>query len=151
MKVQDVMTKDVVFCTPQDNLAIAAELMRQRDCGVLPIVDDERKVIGIVTDRDICLAAASGNAKLSEIKAEDFTREKIVLVKENEKIEDALKKMKKNRVKRLPVASQDCILIGIISVTDVLLATDKHKTLRKKTISALKSISKPSPILLREI
>lgn len=151
MKVQDVMTKDAVFCAPEDNLAIAAERMIKRDCGVLPIVDDEKKLVGIITDRDICIAAASRNIKPADIKAKDFTNKKIVSCRADDKIEDILKKMKKYQVKRLPVTSQEDILIGIISIADVLFATNKHKSLRKKLVSALKSISKPRPILLREI
>jgi CBS domain-containing protein len=151
MKVQDVMTKDVIFCAPQDNLADAANLLIQRDCGVLPIVDEAKKVVGIVTDRDICIAAASRNVKPSDINAADFTDKKVVSCKANEKIEDVLKKMKRYQIKRLPVTSQDDTLVGIISVADILSATDKHKSLRKKVISTLKSIGKPSPILLREI
>jgi CBS domain-containing protein len=151
MKVQDVMTKDVIFCAPQDNLADAADLLIQRDCGVLPIVDAAKKVVGIITDRDICIAAASRNMKPSDIKTADFTGKKVFSCQANEKIEDVLKKMKKYQIKRLPVTSQDDALVGIISIADILSATDEHKSLRKKVISTLKSISKPRPILLREI
>ncbi len=151
MKVQDVMTKDAIFCAPQDDLAKVANLMIQRDCGIIPIVDDDKKVVGMITDRDICIAAASRNLKPADIKAIDFTNGKVISIQSKEKIEDVLKKMKKYRVKRLPVTSQDNSLVGIISIADILLATDKHKSLGKKVISTLKSISKPRPILLREI
>lgn len=151
MKVQDAMTKDAVFCAPHDNLADAVRLMLRRDCGVLAVVDDEKKVIGIFTDRDISIAAATRDAHLAELKAEIFIRKKIVLCAPDEKIEQALRKMKKNRVKRLPVAGQDRVLVGMISIADVLSAAGKNKSLKKKIVSALKSISKPNPILLREI
>lgn len=149
MKVQDVMTKDAVFCKVQDNLATAAELMKQRDCSILPIINDEKKVAGMISDRDICIAVTN-NVKPADINVADFTGKKVIYCQATDKIEDALKKMKKNQLKRLPVTSQDGSLIGIISVTDVLLATDKHKSLRKKVVSTLKSISKLRPILLRE-
>ena len=145
------MTKDAVFCTAKDNLATAAELMMRRDCGAVPIVDEEKKIVGIITDRDICIAAASLNVKPAAVKVKDFTGKKIVSCYASDKIEDILKKMKKYQVKRLPVTSQDDILIGIISIADILLATNKHKSLRKKLVSTLKSISKPRPIILREI
>lgn len=145
------MTREAVFCAPQDNLAKAADLMFQRDCGIIPIVSEEKKVVGMLSDRDICIASSLRNLNPADIKAEEFTGKKIVSCRADEKIEEALKKMKKNQVKRLPVTSQDGSLIGIISIADILLATDNHKSLRKKVFSTLKSISKPRPILLREI
>lgn len=151
MKVQDVMTKDAVFCLPTDNPAKAAALMMQYDCGIVPILTAEKKVVGVVTDRDICLAYAKSSTKLSTFKLEVFTDKKIISCQPKDKIEDALKKMKKNQLKRLVVTSQDAIFVGIISIADILIATDKHKSLTKKVISTLRSISKPFPITLREI
>ena len=151
MKVQDAMTKDAVFCTPQDNLAVVANLMIERDCGVLPIVDEAKKVVGMITDRDICITAAMREQKPSDLFAADFAGKKVVLCRADENIADVLKKMKKYQVKRLPVTSQEDVLIGIISIADILPTIGKHKSLKKKLLSTLKSISKPRPILLREI
>lgn len=151
MKVQDVMTNDVVFCAPKENLATVAGIMMRRDCGVVPIVDADNRVVGIITERDVCIAAASRNIKPANIKAEEFCSEKIVSCRADEKIKTVLKKMRKNQIKRLPVISQDGYLIGIISITDVLLVTKKDKSLRKKVISTLTAISKPRPITLLEI
>lgn len=145
------MTKDAVFCTPQDNLAVVANLMIERDCGVLPIVDEAKKVVGMITDRDICITAAMREQKPSDLFAADFAGKKVVLCRADENIADVLKKMKKYQVKRLPVTSQEDVLIGIISIADILPTIGKHKSLKKKLLSTLKSISKPRPILLREI
>ncbi len=145
------MTKDAVFCTPQDNLAVVANLMIERDCGVLPIVDKAKKVVGMITDRDICITAATREQKPSDLFAADFAGKKVVLCRADENIADVLKKMKKYQVKRLPVTSQEDVLIGIISIADILPTIGKHKSLKKKLLSTLKSISKPRPILLREI
>lgn len=150
MKVQDVMTNDVVSCAPQENLATVAGIITQRDCGIVPVVNADNKVVGIITERDICIAA-SRNVKPANIKAEEFCNEKIISCRADEKLKAVLKKMRKNKIKRLPVISQDGYLIGIISITDVLLVTKKDKFLRKKVISTLTAISKPLPITLREI
>jgi CBS domain-containing protein len=151
MKVKDVMTGDVGFCFPSDDLAKAAEIMWQRDCGVVPVVDAEKRTVGIITDRDICFAMVSRNSKASDIKAEEFCSANVVTVDPETEIKDALKLMRKNQIKRLPVASQSGELVGIISVTDILLATDGDKKIRKRVISALTAIGKPRPILLREV
>jgi len=155
MKVQDVMTNDVGFCLLTDDLTKAAGVMRQRDCSIVPILDAEKRVVGVITDRDVGIAVASRDCKPSEIKVEDFCREKIIVCEPNEKINDALKKMRKNQIKRLPVTSQSGELVGIISLTDILSTTSKNKSknkkLRKKIISTLMGIGKPRPILLQEI
>ncbi|MCU1287849.1 MAG: hypothetical protein JWN60_78 [Acidobacteria bacterium] len=152
MKVLDLMTSDIGFISPADDLARAADIMWQKDCGVVPVVDAEMRVVGIITDRDICVAAGSRDCKASEIKAEEFCgEENVVSCRPGDKIKDALKLMKKNKIKRLPVTSQKGELVGIISVSDILPASENDKKLRKKLISALVEINKPRPILLREV
>jgi CBS domain-containing protein len=68
MKVSEVMTKNVQFCTPETNLAAAAMQMWNGDCGALPVVDDDGSVIGMITDRDICIAAATKHQGVADIK-----------------------------------------------------------------------------------
>ncbi len=151
MKVQDVMTREVGFCRAEDNLARAANIMWEKDCGAVPIVDAENRVVGMITDRDVCIAVATRDCRASEIGVAEFCREKTVACEPDDKLKDVLKKMAKNQIKRLPVVSQNRELVGIISITDVLLSTDDDKKLRKTVISALTEISKPQPILLMEI
>lgn len=151
MKVQDVMTREVGFCRAEDNLAGAANIMWDKDCGAVPIVDAENRVVGMITDRDVCIAVATRDARASEIGVAEFCREKIIACAPDDKLKDVLKKMAKNQVKRLPVVSQNQELIGIISITDILLSTDNDKKLKKTLVFALTEISKPQPILLMEI
>lgn len=61
MKVRDIMTEPVLTCTPQTSLAVAARLMREADYGTLPVVDSRGRLVGIITDRDMCLALANTN------------------------------------------------------------------------------------------
>jgi CBS domain-containing protein len=151
MKVQDVMTSDVGFCSPTDSLVKVAAIMRQIDCGAVPIVNAENRVVGIITERDAFLAVAGKNLTAAKIEAGEFCTENIVVCKPDDKIKVVLRKMRKNQIKRLPVISQSGELIGIISITDVLLVPKKDKSLRKKAVSTLTAISKPRPITLREI
>ena len=67
MRVQDIMTKDVSSCNPGTNAAAAAEIMWNRNCGVLPIVEDDRGVIGIVTDRDLLIALGTSNRNAADL------------------------------------------------------------------------------------
>lgn len=151
MKVKDVMKIDVGFCSTEDNLKRAAEIMRHRDCGVVPVVEAENRVVGMLTDRDICLAVAARNRKASDVKTKELINNQPITCSPDEKLENALKKMRKNQVKRLAAVGKNGELVGILSVSDVLLAVRKDKKLKKKVYATLKAIFQPRSIVLREI
>jgi CBS domain-containing protein len=151
MRVKDVMKIDVAFCSTEDNLKKAAELMRYRDCGAVPIVDEENRVVGMLTDRDICLVVAARNRKASDIKTGEMINGKAIVCSPDDKLENTLKKMRKYQVKRLAAVGDGGELVGILSVTDILLTVRKDKDLKKKIYSTLKGISRPRAIVLREI
>ena len=151
MKVKDVMKTDVGFCSTEDNLMKTAETMLHRDCGVIPIVDEEKRVVGMLTDRDVCLAVAARNRKASDVKAKELLRGEPVVCSAEDKLEGALRKMRKHQIKRLAAVGEGGELVGILSVTDVLLAAGKDKDLKKKVYATLKAIFKPRPIVLREV
>ncbi len=151
MKVKDVMKTDVGFCSADDNLMKCAEMMRRRDCGVVPVVDEEQRVIGMLTDRDLCLAVVARNRKASDVRTGDLIKGEAVVCAADDKIETVLRKMRKNQIKRLAVIGASGELVGILSVSDLLLGVRKDKNLKKKIYSTLKAIYKPRPIVLREI
>lgn len=146
------MKKRVGFCRPQDGLTEAAKIMWQKDCGVVPVVDEKKKVIGMITDRDICIAVASREQLASQIKAGELIKgKKVISCSADEKIEAALRKMKRNSIKRLPIVGEKGELVGILSITDLLLTVRKNKKLKKQIYSTLKAIGKPHRIVLKEI
>lgn len=148
MKVKNLMTAEVESCRADENLTKAIEIMWRRDCGVVPIVDEENRVVGMITDRDVCIAAGSRDQKASEIKIGEVVSGKVVTCSADEEAEDALKKMRRKKVKRLPVVGENNELVGILSITDVLR---KDKKSKKKVFSALKKITEPRPIVLNEV
>lgn len=145
------MKTDVGFCAADDSLMKVAAVMRQKDCGVVPVVDDENRVVGVLTDRDLCLAVVARNRKASEVKAADLLNGAAIVCQANDKIADALRKMKKNQIKRLAVVGDAGEIAGILSIGDVLTGVRKDKKLQKKIFSTLKAINEPRPIVLREI
>ncbi len=151
MKVKELMTKNVGFCHSGDKLPNAVEIMRQHDCGIVPVVDENEKVVGMITDRDICLAVADADSKISQIKVEKLITTKIISCSADDKIKDALKKMRKNQIKRLVVTGKDGKIVGILSVTDVLVSVRKDKKLKKKIYKTLEAIFQPRPIVLQEV
>ena len=148
MKVKKIMTAEAGFCSADENLSKAVEIMWQRDCGAVPVIDGEMKVIGMITDRDIAVAVGSNSKTAGKIKIGEVIREKVITCFEKDDAEDALKKMRRAKVKRLPVVNENGALVGIISITDLMLKAPK---LKKKVFSTLKAIAKPRPIVLREV
>lgn len=103
MKVRDLMTTDVKSCSPDTNLATAAALMQKADCGVLPVVADT--LLGIITDRDICLAASKKENQVLRTKVSDVISGEVYNCAPRDEVKDALKIMRKNKVRRLPVVN----------------------------------------------
>jgi len=150
MKVFEVMTIDVGFCNPEDNLTKAAQIMWEKDCGIVPVIDAEKRVIGVITDRDICIAAASRNRRTSSIKASEMYFRPLKTCAMEDDVKDVLRRMRKYKIKRLCVTNQANELLGIISLTDILLKAGDKKSVRKLIFSTLTAIARPSPIVLEE-
>lgn len=121
MKVQDVMTENVKFCWPDTNLAAAAATMWQNDCGVLPVVADDGKAIGIITDRDIAIALGTRNRPASDIRVSEVMSNEIYAAYPEEDIHTALKLMRREKVHRLAVLNTAGTLEGILSLNDIAL------------------------------
>jgi CBS domain-containing protein len=121
MKVQDVMTKDVKTCKVDADLSMAARTMWMRDCGVLPVVNDEGEVVGILTDRDICIAAGSKNHEPSSIPVSEVITRRVHTCSPGADIHEALEIMRANQVRRLPVVDEQGKLCGILSLNDVAI------------------------------
>lgn len=151
MKVKKVMTKSVGVCKEDDNLAKAVSIMWKKDCGIVPVVDKKSKVIGTVTDRDVSVSVFLQNKSASNILVGDVTNGKVITCSAKDKVKDVLKKMKKCQIKRLPVVKKNGKIQGIISITDILLASGKNKKLKKKVLKTLEAIGKPHPIVLKEV
>lgn len=131
MKVQEVMSENVATCAADSNLAAAAALMWNADCGVLPIVADGGKVIGVVTDRDIAIAVGTRAQRAAEIPVREVMSQQVYTCALDEDIHAALKTMRREKVRRLPVVNEEGALAGILSINDVALHAEHfngHKT-----------------------
>lgn len=154
MKVKELMTSGAGFCYGVDSLTKAAIIMWQFDCGSVPVVDAENKVIGVVTDRDICIATASRDMKPSEIHAGELCNGHVLTVSPDDDIKDAIKSMRKNRVRRLVVVDRDGYLRGMVTMADIInaaAAKKKSKSLRKRAFLLMAAITRKTPIKLAEI
>ncbi|HEV8136033.1 MAG TPA: CBS domain-containing protein [Pyrinomonadaceae bacterium] len=121
MKVKEVMTPNATAIWLTESLADAAKLMWENDCGALPIIKDGRKVIGMITDRDVCMAAAMKGRNPSAISVEEIMTRQVYAAKPEENIDQALQTMREHQVRRLPVINADGELEGILSINDIVL------------------------------
>lgn len=122
LKVKDIMTLNPKACTPTTNLADAALLMWHNDCGILPVVREGGKVVGLITDRDICMAAAMKGRALANIAVEEVINGKVYSCKPKDDLVTALEVMRDRRVRRLPVVDDEGQLEGIVSMNDIVLS-----------------------------
>lgn len=118
MKVKDVMTaRTLKSCSVDTKLQDAARAMKTANVGVLPVTDQNKKVVGIITDRDICLSLSQSHKKPhAEIPVSEVMEKRVHVVKENDDMEIALKQMRTNHVGRLPVVDQEGKLKGIVTM-----------------------------------
>jgi len=121
MKVNEVMTPNATAIWLTESLADAAKLMWENDCGVLPIIKDGRKVVGMITDRDICMAMAMRDANPSSVSVEEVMTGQVYAVKPEDDVDQALQEMQEHRIRRLPVVNPEGELEGILSMNDIVL------------------------------
>jgi len=120
--VKDFMTSDVESCNETTDLAAASMIMWRRDCGFVPAVDTvTRKVIGVVTDRDICMAVATKGRRASEIHVGEVMSGAVHTCAPSDSVRRALDVMRERKVRRLPVVDAQGALTGILSLNDIVL------------------------------
>jgi CBS domain-containing protein len=122
MRVREIMRREARFCHPWTPLADAGRMMAEVGCGVLPVVDLEQNVIGMVTDRDICLVLTARDRKASEIAVREVVRDDVFTCEAGDDIGDALAIMAACQVRRLAVLDEAAHLEGILSLDDVAVA-----------------------------
>ena len=120
MKVSDLMTPHVRSCTIHDSLNAAARIMWDHDCGCAPVVDTHGKLIGIVTDRDICMAAYTQGVPLQAIRVERAMSPKVISCTRTDDLDTAHRLMRTHEIHRLPVVDSRGRPIGILSLSDVI-------------------------------
>lgn len=148
MQLRDIMNQPVVTCRPGDTLNTAAQLMWENDCGALPAVDEEGKAVGMVTDRDICMAAYTQGKALSDLFVGDTMAHKVIACHVGDSLETAEKVMSDAQIRRVPVVDGDNRPIGVVSLSDIARFTASSKGSNgydRKLASTLASISKPRP------
>lgn len=124
MRVVDVMMGTPYHCRPDTNLGTATELMWTGNCGFLPVVGEEGRVVGIITDRDICVALGTRGRPSGDVTVAEVMTSKVYSCLPEDDIHVALRSMREEHVRRLPVITMHGALVGVISMDDVLLRAE---------------------------
>jgi len=135
MKIRDVMTRTAQLTSPDDTLRHAAQMMKECDCGVLPVAEDDR-LVGMITDRDIAVRGIA-EGKGPDTKVRDVMTDEVMYCFDDDGIQQVCQNMAEIQVRRLPVVSRDKRLVGIVSLSDL---AKKEANAAK----ALRGIARPS-------
>jgi CBS domain-containing protein len=127
MRVRDIMTQAAVCCGPDTNIGAAVEMLWVHNCGMLPVIDRNKKLVGIVTDRDICVALGTRNKLAGDLSVGQVATTPVFTCKPEDEIHEALGVMSDHQVRRLPVINDEGVPQGVLSMDDILLHADRNK------------------------
>jgi CBS domain-containing protein len=123
MNISQVLTRRAITVSPAAPLSEAAELMCERHVGAIVVTEtrmDEPVVVGVITDRDIVQAQLERSADLSRLRVGDVMHRDPLVLREDEPVSAAIRKMKEHGVRRAPVISSSGALTGVVSTDDLL-------------------------------
>jgi CBS domain-containing protein len=118
-RVQEIMTREPQRCRKGTMLNEVARIMWERDCGFVPVVDQDDHVVGAITDRDVCMAAYTQGGALADILVDLAMAEPAFCCRASEDVEHAERIMREHRIRRLPVIDDHGRLAGVISLNDL--------------------------------
>ncbi len=148
MRVKRLMSASVYTCTPEQSLAEAAKLMWEHDVGCVPIVDVDGRPLAMLTDRDISMAAYLRGVPLGQLEIASAMSSNLFTCHVHEDVQHAERTMMEQQVRRLPVVNDAGVLLGVLSLNDLVLARTRSRLqkmrerLRGRVIDTLAAISR---------
>lgn len=138
MRVDTLMSREVVSCGPQHSLEHAARLMWEHDCGAIPVCDSNgsASLVGMITDRDICMCALFEGRPLHDLRVEQAMARNLQTCRPDDSLVDAERKMRDAMIRRLPVVAEDGALVGILSMADLAREAAWHKNAPRHEVSS---------------
>jgi CBS domain-containing protein len=124
-RVREIMTSDVRTCRADRTLICAGTAMHRGDCRFLPVVDSAGKPIGVITDGDICEIGTTDHRPLREILVSEAMSPEVFTCRPEDGIRQVLETMKRHRIRHLPVVDSEGRLVGVVSLTDVILSVEE--------------------------
>ena len=138
-KCSELMTKNPVCCLPNSMVAEVAQLMKRENIGPIPVIENEqgRKLVGIVTDRDLALKIVAEGRDAKSTKVEAVMTRQVVTCRADDDVQKALDAMSEHQLRRIPVVDNENRILGIIAQADVATRINQPE----KTAAMVKGIS----------
>jgi len=144
MNIAKLITRDVFTCRIHDTLEAAARLMWDHDLGALPVVDDHARVVGMLTDRDICMAAYTRRAPLEAIAVRETMSPEPTTCAITAEVSEVEELMRAHQVHRIPVVDDGGRMVGIISINDLAQASQRRAEVNATELaSTLAAVTAP--------
>lgn len=147
MNVSSLIRHDVTSCSIHDNLERAAQLMWERDIGCLPVIDDQGHVAGMITDRDICMAAYTQGGPLRAVAVTTAMATHVYSCREMDDVLAVEKVMRDHQIRRMPVIDEQGHPIGIVSLNDIARAASTGTVPPRDVVTTLAAVSAPRAIV----
>jgi len=143
MLVQDLMNQPPITCHVNDPLNLVAHQMWEHDCGALLVVNDEGKLVGMVTDRDICMAAYTQSRSLDAILVNSAMATHVISAHPDQGIAEIEQLMARYQIRRIPVVDDNGKPVGVISLNDLALECARSDTRMEQVATTLAAICQP--------
>lgn len=146
--IREMMSREVRTCRASDSLNDVARILWEGDCGVVPVVDERGRALGMITDRDVCMAAYTQGRRLDDLPAHRAMSAGAARCLPSDELETALRTMAERQVHRLPVVDEEERVVGLFSLSDALRAAEAKKgavrqRLALQILSAAAAIARP--------
>jgi CBS domain-containing protein len=145
MHLEEVMSQPLVTVPRDATLDQAARLMWEFDCGVIPVLKDDGRLAGVITDRDICMAAYTQGRPLNDIPVTTAMASEVVAAHATDLVENAEELMRGHQIRRLPILDADDRPVGIVSLNDLarLAARAKRSAVDRELVQTLAAVCQP--------
>jgi CBS-domain-containing membrane protein len=143
MLIRDLMSTSVQTCHAYESLNAAAQRMWEADIGAVPVLDDKERVVGMLTDRDICMAAHIRGLPLFEIVAAEVMSRTAVTCAPSDTVAHAEELMREHAIRRLPVVDRERHLVGIISMNDLAREASLRRRGQAELVATMAAICQP--------
>ena len=140
MQIRELMTRNPACCTPDTPLEEVARMMKQCDCGEIPVVDSRQSMrpIGVITDRDIAIRTIAEGRNPLDLRTFDCMTKPCVTISEDASTMDVIHLLEEHQIRRIPVVDDRGRVSGIVSQADVARKIDQHAA------EVLKQVSQPA-------
>jgi CBS domain-containing protein len=146
MRAKELMTPNPKTCAPDHDLLCALRIMKEEDCGIVPVIEGngDARVVGVVTDRDIALFLGFKDARPSEVRVREVMSKNVVSVMPEDDLRDVTRKMEEAQVRRVLVV-ENGRLRGVISTADIARASSRSgkERLEKEVGRVMEKLSEP--------